>query len=346
MRKFFAALLVGLLLASGAHAGPCPMSASVPCRRVPQLTIPLTTALPAGWTFTRSGATATYWANGTLVGPVAANVPRFESDANGNLLGYLNEPAATNIYLNSQAPATQTITVTAQAYTLSFYGTGTIALTGTYTGTLTGTGAANLVQLTFTPTAGSLITTLTGTVTNVQLEAGNFATSRIITAGASVARNADNLTAPLSLYPWLQTPMGWSGAIRFTSLGNTQLSSTKALEFSDGTTSNRVYLIYSLTPGYAQMSYVLSGNSQSGTGFLLSPSGNSFSWSVSQTGMTTSFNKGAAVLIANAGTPIKLTTVAVGRSSTSASLYYAEHVQSLTLRAGPSSAAWLQGGSY
>jgi hypothetical protein len=323
------------------------MGASVPCRHVPQLTIPLTTAVPAGWTFTRSGATATYWANGTLVGPVAANVPRFESDANGNLLGYLNEPAATNIYLNSQAPATQTITVTAQAYTLSFYGTGTIVLTGTYTGTLTGTGAANLVQLTFTPTAGSLITTLTGTVTNVQLEAGSFATSRIITAGASVTRNTDNLTAPLSLYPWLQTSMGWTAAIEFSLVAANQVGQ-RIFELGDGTTSNRVFVqLQNSTGGITVNSYVAGVSSSIGN-YATNAIGtlNSYAESVNSAGVAISLNRAATHTLVNAGLP-KMSVLAVGRSQqTGGTGQSAIHVTSVTLRAGPSTAAWLQGGSY
>jgi hypothetical protein len=47
------------------------------------------------------------------------------------------------------------------------------------------------VTLTFTPTAGSLILTVTGTVTNWQLEAGSFSSSLIVTTTASVTRLVD-----------------------------------------------------------------------------------------------------------------------------------------------------------
>lgn len=122
--------------------------------------------------------------------------------------GLLVEGARTNLFLNSLVGETQSITVTAAAHTLSFYGTGTITLSGVSTdGPLVGTGAGQRVTLTFTPTAGSLTLTVSGTVEYVQLEVGAFASSWIPTEGASVQRAADEVTvnpytfpAPFSAY--------------------------------------------------------------------------------------------------------------------------------------------------
>lgn len=82
-----------------------------------------------------------------------------------------------NALLATETLATQAVTVTAVARTLSFYGTGAVVLSGTYVGTLVGTGASNRVSLTFTPTAGSLTLTVTGSVTQAQLELGSTATN-------------------------------------------------------------------------------------------------------------------------------------------------------------------------
>jgi hypothetical protein len=74
--------------------------------------------------------------------------------------------------------ATQTRAVTAAAHTLAFTGTGTVTLTGVSTaGPLVGTGVSNRVSLTFTPTAGNLTLTVSGSVTLAQLELGSTATA-------------------------------------------------------------------------------------------------------------------------------------------------------------------------
>ena len=114
----------------------------------------------------------------------------------------LSEPAATNLLLNNAALSTQDVTVAAVANTLSFFGTGTVTLTGVSTaGPLVGTGASNRVSLTFTPTAGTLHVTVTGSVTNAQLEVGSVATSVIPTYAATVTRAADNINAATSAFP-------------------------------------------------------------------------------------------------------------------------------------------------
>jgi len=70
-----------------------------------------------------------------------------------------------NLLTGTDAMATQSLTVLAVQHTLSFQGTGTVTLSGVSTsGPLVGTGAADIVSLTFTPTAGSLTLTVTGTV--------------------------------------------------------------------------------------------------------------------------------------------------------------------------------------
>lgn len=85
------------------------------------------------------------------------------------------EEAPVTLLTKPEIFVTQSPTVSAQSYVLSFYGTGLLTLSGVYSGTLSGTGVNNRVYLVFTPTAGTLTITLSstaGSVTNAQLEVG------------------------------------------------------------------------------------------------------------------------------------------------------------------------------
>jgi hypothetical protein len=120
------------------------------------------------------------------------NIPRVDYSL-GSCPNILVESQRTNLVFPSDTLTTQTRTVTAVAHTLSFYGTGTVTLSGVATGTLVGTGVNNRVTLTFTPTAGSLILTVVGSVTMGQLETGAYATSYIPTTSTTVTRNLDQI---------------------------------------------------------------------------------------------------------------------------------------------------------
>jgi hypothetical protein len=170
-------------------------------RVLPRLALDFTTAsLDPRVTFTRTGDTATVInSSGVIVG-VNADIPRFEFDPVTLVCrGLLIEEARTNVLLNSlidgTSLATQSVTVTAAARTLSFYGTGQIVLSGAHSATVTGTGAyPTRTSFTFTPSAGTLTLTVTGTVQFAQLEAGAFPTSYIPTEATAATRNADVAT--------------------------------------------------------------------------------------------------------------------------------------------------------
>jgi hypothetical protein len=103
-------------------------------------------------------------------------------------------PARTNLLLNTTSNvSTQSVTVTAQPYTVSFYGTGTITFSGAHTGNLVGTGINDRVEVTFTPSAGSVTCSVTGTVTKGQFEAGKYASRFIPTSGSTVSRLAESV---------------------------------------------------------------------------------------------------------------------------------------------------------
>ncbi|MBA4271356.1 MAG: hypothetical protein C0447_18380 [Methylobacterium sp.] len=139
-----------------------------------------------------SGSARSYLdAQGLLRADLAADQPRFDW-TNGRRQLALNG-ASANLLLNSAAPASQSVAVTAQSYALSFNGTGSIALSGASSaGPLAGTGAASRVSLVFTPAAGTLTLTMSGDVRLAQLEANSFASPSIATAGAAVSRAAES----------------------------------------------------------------------------------------------------------------------------------------------------------
>lgn len=142
--------------------------------------------------FTRA-STATFVGSNGLIQSAAINAPRIDyNPVTLECRGLLMEQSRTNLVFPSATLTTQTCTVTAVAHTLSFYGTGTVVLSGAAVATVAGTGAyPTRTTLTFTPTAGSLILTVTGSVTEAQLEAGATATSYIPTTTGSVVRSVD-----------------------------------------------------------------------------------------------------------------------------------------------------------
>lgn len=77
--------------------------------------------------------------------------------------------ARVNRLLATATLSTQSVTSMATAYKLFFKGTGSITLSGTHSYTLNGTGANDVVSYTFTPTAGTLTLTVSGSVTQAQL---------------------------------------------------------------------------------------------------------------------------------------------------------------------------------
>jgi hypothetical protein len=189
-------------------------------------------------TFTRASS-GTYVGSDGLIKTATTDEPRFDHNpTTGESLGLLVEEARTNLLLNSATLSTQSVTVTAVAHTLSFYGIGTVTLSGVSTaGPAAGSGAyPTRTTLTFTPTAGVLTLTVTGSVTNAQLEAGSFPTSYIPTTTATVTRSADvaSITGA-NFSSWYRQDQGTLLTDAINPAASTTLYAT-----SDGTSSNRI----------------------------------------------------------------------------------------------------------
>jgi len=123
-----------------------------------------------GTTMVSSTTGETYTINGTALVQAEGDLYQLVSAARPTNAEW-PRGGVRNLLAGTDALATQTVAVTAVEHVLSFWGTGTVTLSGTSTaGPLVGTGANDRVSLTFTPTAGNLTLTVSGTVTNAQLE--------------------------------------------------------------------------------------------------------------------------------------------------------------------------------
>lgn len=263
-------------------------------------------------TFTRAGA-ATYLDQLGRLRTAASGMPVFEFDVAGRSLGYRSEPSRTNLILNSATMATQSAAVTAQVYTLSFIGTGTVTRSGVSTGALVGTGAANRVSVSFTPTAGSLTMTVSGSVTNAQLEAGSSATSYIATTGSAVTRPADILTLPAAAAADLLNPAQGTFVVEFT-LNDVPGSGVFGNVFSYRTADNSERISAFITSG-ALTIHMVRATTIDVCNVTMAPPGGflvgqryRFSVSYSSAGLTVSLNGAALVSSAITGVMPNITS--------------------------------------
>jgi len=109
-----------------------------------------------------------------------SNLTATRVDSNG-----LIEKGRENLFLNSDTPATQSINITnGGVYVLSFLGTGSIVASGGGSFTLNGTGEFDRVENYFVSSSTSVTLTISGTITEPQLEIG-LAATEYIESGAS-----------------------------------------------------------------------------------------------------------------------------------------------------------------
>jgi hypothetical protein len=225
--------------------GPVPVGGGAPA---PSLDLSFMTpgTLPSGLTFTRA-STGTYIDSTGTMQTAASGAPRWDYDPVTHVLrGLLIEEARTNLLLNSATLSTQSVTTTNTSTTLSFYGTGTITKSGTATGALVGTGIGQRVSQTFAPTAGTLTLTVTGTVSNAQLEVGAFPTSYIPTTGASATRAVDLCNMPTAA--WFNIT---AGTLDCEGIFNSLVSGgTWSMASLDDGTINTLYGLRTATPNF------------------------------------------------------------------------------------------------
>ena len=181
--------------------------------------------------FERASVATYYDADGVLQ-TAAIDEPRLDHDpVTLEPLGLLVEEERTNILLNSDAPADQSVTLAAGQYTLSAWGTGSVSV-GVYGS------ASDGAPLTFTATAGSESIVITGDLDRFQLEAGGFATSYIPTTGAPATR-APDVCSVKSVDPWIDQNEGTLYAHLNKKAGSYV---GNYLTLSDGTASNQVVI--------------------------------------------------------------------------------------------------------
>lgn len=189
-------------------------------------------------TFTRASGGGRFNAQGQYEW-LAADQPRIDYDpVTGECLGLLIEEQRTQLNTVSASPtAAQTVTVSGVAHTISFYGTGSVSLSGAHAASLTSAGAYPARRkVTFTPTAGSLTITPTGDVRMLQLEVGSFATSAIVGEGSQVTRAADVASVNV-LSPWFNASEG-TLFVEASTFGSRP--AWAYAQVWDGTTSNRI----------------------------------------------------------------------------------------------------------
>ncbi|QTC91586.1 hypothetical protein [Brevundimonas goettingensis] len=212
-------------------------------------------ALP-GASFSRTGAgTALTVAGG--VTSFATGAPRITDR------GLLVEEARTNLFLNSAAPVTQTITLSAGTWQQTAWGsTGAVTSTaGTAVGTgfgVTASSANGTSRSLVIATAGTVTFTVSGAPLYAQVELGGFATSPIITTGASATRGAD--TAFITGAAALATTPAVLVADFTSTILPSGVGSIGILGLDDGSLSNRVQLRAVVSGGQAQNTVVSGGS--------------------------------------------------------------------------------------
>ncbi|MFV2003177.1 MAG: hypothetical protein ACC619_09375, partial [Paracoccaceae bacterium] len=228
--------------------------------------------------------------------------------------GLLLETGRSNLFVQSATPADQTISLNAVPHVLSFYGTGSIVLSGGYSGTLVGTGSfPQRVSLLFTPTVGNLTLTLSGDVTAPQLEEGGVGSSYIPSGAASTARAED--VASVGLSNWFDASQG---TLVFNGALDSAAANDRIIEIDDGTTATRLSILWNTVLGKPQFQVWDAGVLQA----AIAPAGNAIALgsyfrvaiTYAANDFAVSLNGGALATDTTGILPAGLGTLRLGRS--------------------------------
>ena len=295
-------------------------------RVLPRLALDFTTAsLDPRITFTRTtGASnpATYVGSSGVITAATNNQPRFDYDPVTLVCkGLLIEESRTNSLLNTDLLSTQIVTVTAAVRTLSFYGTGSVTLSGAHTAVVSGTGAyPTRTTYSFTPTAGALTLTVAGTVQFAQLEVGAFATSYIPTTTTALTRNSDvAVMTGTNFSSWYNAAQG-TFDIKFEMIQKSASTAVRYLLALDDSGGKRVVYI---NAGFTE------AGSFDGTS-VINPSGNVVA---AASNITSAYNNSSRSLASNGNS--------VASGSVSASYSTATSLSIGSLSASSNANAWL-----
>src|SRR5699024_5947951 len=173
--------------------------------------------------FSRSSAGGAFDSKGNFVTYPENEVRYYYDRETGIYKGRPIEGQRTRLNSNfTSLSSAETLSLTNQAYTVSFYGTGSVTLSGAHSDTLNGTGELERVTLTFTPSAGDVTFTPSGTVEFFQVQEGTVATTPIGNDGQAVTKDPDIATI---------TDLSWYN----------QQEGTFVCEFEYNDTSTRIF---------------------------------------------------------------------------------------------------------
>ena len=292
-------------------------------------------------TFSRNSAASVIDASGQLVGAPAGTTRLTHDPVSQARLGLLLESARSNLFANSATPVGQTITVTGTPHVLSFYGAGSITLSGAHSQTVIGTGAYPArKQITFTPTAGALTLALAGQIQAPQLEVGGTASSYIPTTTPPGVRTADNATVALG--PWYVSS---AGTIVFSGYVKGANANDRLIEIDDGSSGSRLSLLWNTVLGKPQFQVWNGGALQA----AIAPPGNSVPFGTEfrvamafgADSFAISLNGGAVAVDSSGTVPAGVNTLRLGRAAggaqgltvTESLVYYPQRLSNTELQA-------------